>query len=176
MCSSGSYVSIRVVERRTPSELTLCFLWYFITTTHKKKELLKKIIFYTTNMFMMIRVVSGIHRGSTGVKLSLTDKTMTFWSFSKESVVRVPRAAVRQMILPHDEESPEFAQEPTDSQLRTLWSFVQRRYNPQTHTLRANCPDDQPIPRAPPIDILRQMYREQPPLTQRIRVVSCVRK
>lgn len=120
----------------------------------------------------MVRVVAGKHAGTVGVKLAMTDKTLTFLSFSSFEVVRVPRSAVRQMIMRTSEPDPDFTKEPTDSELRTLWRFVQSKYDPTNHTIHYREPTDHE-PQPPPIAMLRKMYREQPPLTKKIRVVPC---
>ena len=123
-------------------------------------------------MLMMVRVVAGKHAGTVGVKLAMTDKTLTFLSFSSFEVVRVPRRAVRQMIMRTSQPDPDFTKEPTDSELRTLWRFVQSKYDPIWHTIRHREPTDHE-PQPPTIAVLRKMYREQPPLTKNIRVVWC---
>lgn len=118
-------------------------------------------------MLMMVRVVAGKHAGTVGVKLAMTDKTLTFLSFSSFEVVRVPRRAVRQMIMRTSQPDPDFTKEPTDSELRTLWRFVQSKYDPNTHTIRHREPTDHE-PQPPTIAVLRKMYRKK-----KIRVVSC---
>ena len=124
-------------------------------------------------MLMMVRVVAGKHAEAVGVKLAMTDKTLTFLSFSSFEVVRVPRRAVRQMIMRTSQPDPDFTKEPTDSELRTLWRFVQSKYDPTTHTIIRHREPTDHEPQPPPIAVLRKMYREQPPLTKNIRGVSC---
>lgn len=121
---------------------------------------------------MMVKVVAGKYNGTMGIKLALTDKTMTFFSLDSHKVVRVPRKSVRQMILLQTSpEDPDFTQEPTDSELQMLWRFVQSRYDKDTHTFCAN--STRKSVGSVPIKELRKMYREQPPLITKIRVVPC---
>jgi hypothetical protein len=96
---------------------------------YKTQQEFLKFCWIDKTMLMMIKVISGKYFGDIGVKLALTDKTMTFLSFATDTVVRVPRNAVRQMILRNSKSDNDFTREPIDSQLRLLWRFVSR-YDP----------------------------------------------
>jgi hypothetical protein len=86
----------------------------------------------------------------------------------EKKVIRIPKKHAKQMFnVPGH---PEFSQEPTNDQLEKLWLLVHTSYDTNSHVLHPDCPRHVKI-KPPSHATLRKLYRRQPVLKERIRVV-----